>query len=156
MPELTYDDWIAGADTAVMGRAPMEPLSPTNRVWRTAAVLEVCRREWPRIPEVDHVVDIAKDMTRWGEAHQAFDAVRRLTLLEQEARTNETYCALLFVAEIAAETAYNAAGPADPFDADSAWWIVPNARAFALCIEDRQVRQRIWRALLDEPSGGAG
>lgn len=49
--------------------------------------------------------------------------------------------------EICAKTLYNLSGQPAPFDADSPYWIIPNAMAFArkLGIEDREVLDRLVR-----------
>lgn len=133
-----------------MGRILLEPLSAGERVRRAAAVLHVCREQCSRVAEIDHVLEIAHDATRWREGHRAFDAVRRLTLEAERRRSIGTYVSLLFVAEITAKTVYNASEPPDPFDDDAPWWLAPIARHFALTVTDQGVRQTVWRALRGE------
>lgn len=143
---ISYEDWMADDDVAI-GRALMESLSPSMEVERARAVLEICRTHWPQVPEVDRVATIATEPARWVEAHEAFDAVRQLTLREKRAPTSELYEALLFVAEIAAKTTYNASGAPAPFDHNAPWWLPRNARHFVVALGDEGVGREIWHAL---------
>lgn len=70
----------------------------------------------------------------WGRGHDAFDAVRQLTLamelIEPRPRPDPSYL-LLFVAENAARMIYNASGTKYPFDDDSGAWLIRAFRQFA-------------------------
>src|SRR5690242_8754542 len=102
-----FSMWMNGGAAAV-GYKIMEPLSPPEQVRRVAAVLDACRRASPSVPEVDAVAAAARDPSRWRGGHDLFDQVRDLTLKEEKSRTSDVYRALLYVAEIAAKTVYNA------------------------------------------------
>jgi hypothetical protein len=155
MDEPDYDQWLHRGDPE-MGRLLLDPLSASERVRRAAAVLHACIEQSERVAEVDQVLEIARDATRWWEGHRAFDAVRRLTLEAERRHATGRYVSLLFVAEITAKTAYNASEPLDPFDDDSPWWLVPNARHFALTLGDARIRRRLWQVLYGEECEGAG
>jgi len=114
-------------------------------------LLESCCRAVAAPPEeVLSVIRIGKNKQDWGCGHDAFDAVRVLTLEAQRRKAspkNASY-ALLFVAENAAAVLYNATVPRDPFDAD-------RGTSFLLCVADflpmlpPPERERLQRELAD-------
>jgi hypothetical protein len=66
----------------------------------------------------------------WPRAHDLFDRIRAKTLKAERAGDDTRACQYLFE-EICAKTLYNLSGESAPFDADSPYWIIPNAIAFA-------------------------
>lgn len=73
---------------------------------------------------------MAKDHRSWPKGHSLFDSIRRKNLCAIAAKNSvleSQYC----FEEVCAETLYNLSGPADPFDPDTPYWIVPNAFALA-------------------------
>lgn len=105
--------WKAGHGVEV-GRILMESLTWQARTARAGALLSVCRERWAPVPAIDVVMAVARSPSRWREAHLAFDAVRELTLIEERRRTSAVYGSLLYVTEIVAQVAYDAAEPEDP------------------------------------------
>jgi hypothetical protein len=144
----SFSMWTNGRALAV-GREIMQALSPPEQVRRVAAVLDVCRRSSAPVPEVDAVSTAARHPSRWRDGHDLFDRVRDLTLIEEKSRTSNVYRALLYVAEIAAKTVYNASGEPAPFDNDSPWWIAQCALDFVNAVGTADVRAGVWRALND-------
>jgi hypothetical protein len=147
----------------------MEPLEELRRRWQSedmkactvlaarlpaeAAVvfagtaLAACLATLPeQQKELSDLVGIGEDRGRWAQAHAAFDAVRRLTLeRERGAVTSQdpTYI-VLFVAENAARVIYNAAGPTDPFDDDSAAWLLLTQAQMVRSTGSSELSDRIW------------
>jgi hypothetical protein len=140
------EEWLGGHAVEV-GREIFTALDSREQVARAACVLDVCRRFWRPVRQIDAVAALANHRTRWNEGHSAFDAVRDLTLREEAAPTSEVYCALLFVAENTAKTIYNASGPPDPFDEDSPWWLASNVLHFAKATRDAELADALWCAL---------
>lgn len=69
----------------------------------------------------------------WTNAHDLFDHIRRKTLKAERAKKHALICQYLFE-EICAKTLYNLSGKSAPFDADSPYWIIPNAIYFARAV----------------------
>src|SRR4051812_36072683 len=84
--DVSYEQWLSG-DAVAIGRAIMEPLAEAERVERALAVLDECRGHCRAIPQVDRVAEIARVPARWSEGHDAFRAVRQLTLAEERHNT---------------------------------------------------------------------
>lgn len=145
--KLTFEQWLDGDDIVDFGHRLMADLPPAQQVARAKAVLDLCRGRLPPIGAVERVATIAADPTRWAEGHDAFSAVRALTLREERKATHAAYKALLFVAEIAAKIIYNASGTPAPFDRDSPWWLANNARTFARALADEVFTRQLWHAL---------
>jgi hypothetical protein len=70
----------------------------------------------------------------WGQAHDLFDRIRGKTLKAERSGGDEILVHQYLFEEICAKTLYNLSGERAPFDADSPYWILPNAIAFARII----------------------
>jgi len=68
--------------------------------------------------------------TTWPKAHDLFQRIRKKTLAAEERGDGVADCQYLFE-EICSKSLYNLSGESAPFDADSPYWIVPNALALA-------------------------
>jgi hypothetical protein len=76
----------------------------------------------------------------WRDAHALFRSIREKTLRAERGGDKTAECQYLFE-EACAQTLYNLSGEPAPFDADTPFWIVPNALALArrLGIEASQI-----------------
>jgi len=79
---------------------------------------------------LDELAAMAADHGRWSKGHGLFDRIRRKTLVAERSG-DKTLGAQYLFEEICAKTLYNLSGSSAPFDADSPYWIVPNAFALA-------------------------
>lgn len=79
--------------------------------------------------------DMLGESTRWPDAHDLFQEIRRKNLAASEGGDKKVECQYLFE-EICAKTLYNMSRSSAPFDPDSPYWILPNAlylsRAFGI------------------------
>ncbi len=89
---------------------------------------------------LDELVRMVSDHTVWPKAHDLFQRIRRKTLDAERERDRALAAQYLFE-EVCAKTLYNVSQSPAPFDADSPYWIVPNAFAFAraLRMDDSRV-----------------
>ncbi|HEX9391164.1 MAG TPA: hypothetical protein VF928_07615 [Usitatibacteraceae bacterium] len=69
----------------------------------------------------------------WAKAHDLFNQIRNKTLKAERAKDHILICQYMFE-EICAKTLYNLSGKSAPFDADSPYWIIPNAISFARAV----------------------
>jgi len=79
---------------------------------------------------IDKLSAMVADHRKWTKAHALFDQIRDKTLLAERANNRRLTCQYLFE-ETCAKTLYNLSGSQAPFDADSPYWIIPNAISFA-------------------------
>jgi len=114
-------DWEAGRALDA-GRLIYERIPPRQRPGWAARALEAVRGLIPKTPEIDSVLEIARDPARWRAAHAAFTAVRALTLEAKDPLVE----AVLHLAENVAKVTYNASGGPAPFDHDAGWWVAQN------------------------------
>ena len=75
---------------------------------------------------LDALAQMISDESAWPKAHDLFDAIRRKTLTIERSGSHQLEGQYLFE-EICAKTLYNLTLPDAPFDADSAYWVVPIA-----------------------------
>jgi len=142
-------EWKTG-DAVAVGRCIMEPLTAEEQVIRALKLLKVCLNCFRQIPELNSVIAVASDPSRWAEAHKVFSDIRRLTLKEERKRTNDIYYSLLHIAENTAKTVYNASGAPRPFDYDSPWWLAQNVRSLIEAVGDSRFEDRVWSVLTEE------
>jgi hypothetical protein len=84
------------------------------------------------------VVTLAADSSKWPDAHRVFDEVRRRWLATTDPLRQGQYG----FEEICLKTLYNETAATDPFDSDSAYYVVP----LAIC-RARQVGVPIQQVL---------
>lgn len=89
---------------------------------------------------LDALRQMLADDRSWQRAHDLFDRIRDKTL-EAEGQHDQLLETQYLFEEICAKTLYNLSGSQGPFDADSPYWISPNAFALArrLSIDDAAV-----------------
>lgn len=113
-------------------------------------VLAAAAGPGPRPPEIEAALELAADPLRWSRGREVFGLVRRGTPLPDE-RAPETRLLLFRLAELVAEVAHNAAGPAPFFDHHAGWAIGPLAHRLALLTDDGPTRDRIANAVGEWP-----
>lgn len=109
--------------------------------------------------EVDLVLAVATEESRWNEGHLVFDGVRRRALvLDAEARrrgrhpSEQRLAIVLAIAEQVAKVTYNATNPADEFDHDSGWWIAPLMRNLVDECQEAAFKLEAWSVLAAIPT----
>ena len=79
---------------------------------------------------LDELLVVVRSPSKWHTARGLFQRVREKTLVAERSRNGSAMAQYLFE-EICAKTLYNLSGEPAPFDADSPYWVVPNAIALA-------------------------
>ena len=79
---------------------------------------------------LDELRQMIADDSTWPKAHDLFQRIRQKTLAAERRKDELADCQYLFE-EVCAKTLYNLSGESAPFDADSPYWIVPNAFSLA-------------------------
>ena len=89
---------------------------------------------------LDEIAGLLEDRKTWAQGHSLFDKIREKTLVAEQHHDARAEAQYLFE-EICAKTLYNLSNSRAPFDADSPYWIAPNAFALAraLGIEQSEV-----------------
>lgn len=116
-------------------------------IW-AADILDLCCGQVAQVPKpVSHVLALARDHKRWADAHDAFSAVRELTLAAENAPIYDLAHLLLYVAENTAKVVYKASGSPAPFDRDSGAWLVRCAKEFTERVDDVSFTQSVWNSI---------
>ena len=87
----------------------------------------------PRCPDrttLDGLAEMLVDRECWQEAHDLFRRIRLKYLAATRANDKVLEAQYCFE-EVCAKTIYNLSGASAPFDADSPYWVVPNALLLA-------------------------
>ena len=81
------------------------------------------------------------DRTSWHAAYDLFDRIRKKNIDHAKAHADLALLAQYQFEEACAKTLYNLTGRPAPFDADSPYWIVPNALSLArrLSIDESEI-----------------
>ena len=140
--------WTTGRSLEA-GRTLYEHIPNGSRPGWAANILGLCRTLTKTIAEVDAVYEIALDATRWPEAYDAFQRVRKLTLQAEKIRVKDPiYVDILALAENTAKVTYNSSGAPAPFDRDAGWWIVHNLRTIVDDYNDDDFASEAWSAAI--------
>lgn len=136
--------WNSGH--ALAGGAILCEMIPiAQRPHWAARILDLCRSLTQQVREVDAIYDLATHPSRWKCGHDAFRAVRELTLeYEKTKNTDEVYGGLLYLAENVAKVAYNATNPPGPFDDDAGAWIIACLRHLVDKVNTREFEALAW------------
>lgn len=148
------DEWTP-EDIEGFGKRVYEAIPEAQRPRWAADLLDLCTVVTEPVPAVERVVAIGQKPTKgdWFDAHEAFQAVRAVTLAVGPANgPKATLRRLLDVAETAAKVIYNASGGSAPFDFHAGWRMAPRLRAVVLEARDPELEQRIWHRLTDVQS----
>ena len=99
---------------------------PTDIISAMLGILDVVEEACADKQTLRKLIAIASDRDQWPEGHALFREIRRKTLLAEQQGDR---CASVQYAfeEICAKTIYNLSHPPAPFDADSAFWVLPLA-----------------------------
>ncbi len=79
---------------------------------------------------LDELRRMVEDKGSWHKAHDLFTRIRRKNLEAQRRQDEQANCQYCFE-EVCAKTLYNLSKSSAPFDADSPYWIFPNALSLA-------------------------
>ena len=79
---------------------------------------------------LEQLIGMVDDRSRWRGAHNLFQQIRAKTL-KAEARKDKLALHQYYFEEACAKALYNLSGEPAPFDADSPYWVVPNALKLA-------------------------
>ena len=147
---------VAAAEELWMARRPYEAgrvlcqiISPEKRPAWAAGILKVAYRQIPNpVAEIEAVFETARDQSRWHEAHEVFQSIRRVTLqLQNDPDASPVVKGMLSLAEKTAKVTYNASGYPAPFDLDSGWRLVSDASYIVDAVEDVDFAADIWKVV---------
>ncbi|RAZ84361.1 hypothetical protein DPM33_31795 [Mesorhizobium hawassense] len=93
-------------------------------------LLEFFRPHLNDTETLDRLRNMIDDRGAWPRAHHLFDHIRHKTLRAERAKDAAAETQYLFE-EACAKTLFNLTHTNAPFDADSPYWIVPNALMLA-------------------------
>jgi hypothetical protein len=134
------DGWVSGDPIACSSLAA--ELDTNALVGLATAGLSACAAATEGAPpEIAEVIRLGGAPISWGKAHEAFDRIRALTLAAERGGTKNMgrpSLLLLFVAENAARVIYNASRPEDPFDSDSAEWLLRTVSQFLKALPEQR------------------
>lgn len=122
--------WMAGR-TQEAGTLIFEHIPVIHRPIWAANVLAVACSDNPTVPEIEAVLDFARNPEQWrhktsNEAHGVFNAVRWRAI--NLPSSGQIYDKILSLAEDTAKVTYNAYQYSAPFDHWAGWYIAVNLK----------------------------
>jgi len=144
-----HELWDSG-EPLEAGRILYEMLPVQERPGWAVGVFDVCCSALETVPpELDTVRALARTPSRWHEAHDAFQAVRRIVLAAEIAQPEAAPLPVrvLLLAENVAKVTYNASGGSAPFDHNAGWRIASCARSVTDAVNDGGFHDDVWNAL---------
>ncbi|MEO7714569.1 MAG: hypothetical protein ABIY70_00065 [Capsulimonas sp.] len=134
------------------GRILYDQLPVKKRPLWAVGILEACLPLIPPVAEFEHVRTLAHDPNRWREAHDAFSAVRALTLQnDKQPDSSELYGWMLVLTENTAKVIYNGSEEQAPFDYDAGWAVVACARGVVDAANQHDLEEEVWEAAVTMP-----
>lgn len=132
------------------GKLIFEALPKDVRPFWAAGILDLCRKRFPHVREVEEVYLLAHDQPHWERARGAFDAVRALSLATEKPFAGAD---LLFkVAEDTAKVTYNCSGSSAPYDHNAGWKLVAALHAVSDFLKDNAFTEEAARTALAKDS----
>ena len=111
----------------LLGRVTLRQSNMLDEMKRLIEVFAARSQDRSTLDELHRMIG---DRGTWHKAHDLFQRIRQKTLAAERRKDEVADCQYLFE-EVCAKTLYNLAGRPAPFDADSPYWIVPNALSLA-------------------------
>jgi hypothetical protein len=99
---------------------------PTNIITAMQGLFDVFEPLCEDKQSLQALAEMASNRDRWRDAHGLFQGIRQKTLAAEK-KGDELRLAQYAFEEICAKTLYNLSGSRAPFDADSAFWVIPLA-----------------------------
>lgn len=149
--ESARRSWEAGKPLEA-GKVLFAPLSPEEHVGVARAALDFLAVHRRIDFAIRRLKAVLEEPSRWSKGHGAFSDLRRLLLeLQDRDRTaeEELAYAALFVGEIAAKVTYNATDPIDPFDEDTAPYMISCLHHYASLLPGKSAQDGAWGAVLN-------
>ncbi|MCW3059556.1 MAG: hypothetical protein JWQ02_1377, partial [Capsulimonas sp.] len=134
------------------GRILYDQLPVKKRPLWAVGILEACLPLIPPVAEFEHVRALGHDRSRWREAHDAFSAVRALTLQNDKLPdSSELYGWMLVLTENTAKVIYNGSEEQAPFDHDAVWAVLACARGVVDAANQHDLEEEVWEAAVTMP-----
>ena len=92
-------------------------------------LLDLFSRHCADVETLNELSKMVQDHTTWHKAHGVFQKARKKNNIAFSSGNKRDQAQYQFE-EICAKTIYNLSGESAPFDADSPYWVVPNALAY--------------------------
>lgn len=128
------------------GKLIYESLPEIKRPLWASNILSFCLKLTRSKPEFLTVINTANDPKQWKNAHEVFQLVRKLTLIdEQDRNQDEIFSGILNLAENTAKVTYNAGNFSAPFDHDSGWWIIQNLKYIVEKVNDKEFEKKVLK-----------
>lgn len=142
-------------DVSVVGRTIYESVPPDKRPDWAGALLLYAAGENDLCSELKTIVELSFSDSKWiwMNAHDAFQAVRKLTLRSEKAgRRSARQQLVLDIGETAAKVIYNSSGGPAPFDHDVGWGMAARVKRLALLVAQNDFEDNCWHLLIRRQS----
>lgn len=136
-------------DIAVTGRVIYEGVPNDQQPDWAGAILLYVSGEAFHCDELASIVDLSYDERKWIEAHDAFQAIRKLSLQNEKLNRQDSHQQLVLdIGETAAKVIYNASGGPAPFDHHAGWRMATRVRRLVEFVGQKDFEDCCWHLLI--------
>jgi hypothetical protein len=119
--------------------------------WAAEILKAVVGRSGATSPEIERIIEMARNPAEWSKGHDAFSAARtqvlKLDRMSSKSSADNLLHHNLLLAELVAKVTYNATYPNDGFDEDSGWWVAVLLRDILRLLADTTFSELMWSKL---------
>ena len=142
--DQAHEHWIADNRPLELGRVLYDNLLTEERPQWAASILRLAYTRTRIVPEIDQLLSIAENPTRWNEALTMLDTLRGLTLAEKNDLHNE----VIVLSQKVAQVIYNASGQPDPFPYDVGWKMIADLHTIVNLVNNSAFTAHVWDVLI--------
>lgn len=121
--QITRSNRMKAMHALMSGHIHLGGVEMLNAMKRLIEIFAACSPDRSTLDELQEMID---DRRAWPRAHDLFQRIRSKTLAAERQRDAKMGSQFYFE-EVCAKALYNLTELPAPFDADSPYWIVPNA-----------------------------
>jgi hypothetical protein len=142
--DQAHEHWMADNRPLELGRVLYDNLPTEKRPLWAASLLRLAYTRTRLIPEIDQLLDIVENPTRWNEALEALDSLRGTTLLDR----NALHLEVVDLAQKVAKVTHNASGQPDPFPNDTGYRMIVDLHQIVNLVNNTDFTAHVWDKLI--------
>jgi hypothetical protein len=142
--DQAYEHWMADNRPLELGRVLYDNLTLEQRPLWAASILRLAYTRTRIVPEIDQLLKVAEDPTRWHEALQSLDSLRGITIVDKNVLHHE----IVDMAQKVAKITHNTSGQPDPFPDDIGYRLIVDLHQIVGLVDNDAFTSHVWDKLI--------